>query len=69
MRILDNLHVPQVRGFKMVSLNIGSLPHHVEKLRTWLLEQNIDLTETCLDRDVTDNRNALRAWSAIFGCP
>jgi hypothetical protein len=53
----------------MVSLNIGSLPHHVEKLRIWLLEQNIDLTETCLDRDVTDNRNALRAWSAIFGCP
>ena len=39
----DKLDLPQVRGFKMVSLNIASLPLHIDEFRTWLDNKNIDL--------------------------
>jgi hypothetical protein len=41
----DKLDLPQVRGFKMVSLNIASLPLHIDEFRTWLdmYNKNIDL--------------------------
>jgi exonuclease III len=52
----DKLDLPQVRGFKMVSLNIASLPLHIDEFRTWLDNKNIDviaLNETRLDNTLS----------------
>ena len=55
----DNLRVPEVRGFKMVSLNIASLPLHVDEFRFWLSSQDFDLiafNESRLDSSICDSK-------------
>ena len=39
----------------MASLNITSLPHHIDELRVWMRDQNLDLlatNETRLDSSI-----------------
>ena len=66
--IPDYLQMPKVRGFKMVSLNIVSLPLHIDEFRIWLAEQNIDLiafNETRLDSNINDNQVRLNNYELI----
>ena len=47
--------VPKVRGFKMASLNIASLPSHIDELEVWMEDQNLDIiaiNETRLDSTI-----------------
>lgn len=52
----------------MVSLNIGSLPRHIDELRFWLTDQNIDiiaLNETRLDKTITDGEITIENYSIV----
>ena len=52
----------------MVSLNIVSLPLHIDEFRIWLAEQNIDLiafNETRLDSNINDNQVRLNNYELI----
>ena len=49
----------------MVSLNIVSLPLHIDEFRIWLTEQNIHLitfNETRLDSNINDNQVRLNNY-------
>ena len=49
--------VPQTRGFKIASLNIASLPAHMDELRLLMADKNLDvlaINETRLS-DSIDN--------------
>ena len=49
--------VPQTRGFKIASLNIASLPAHIDELRLFMADKNLDvlaINETRLS-DSIDN--------------
>ena len=52
-----NLFLPKSRGFKMASLNITSLPKHIDELRILLEKSPIDvlaINETRLDSSIRD---------------
>ena len=64
----DKLDLPQVRGFKMVSLNIASLPLHIDEFRTWLDNKNIDviaLNETRLDNTLSTNQLKINNYELV----
>ena len=49
--------MPKCRGFKMTSLNITSLLKHIDELRVFLNDQNIDvlaINETRLNESISD---------------
>ena len=64
-----NLRIPQVRGFKMVSLNVASLPLHIDEIRAWLDDQiDIDaiaVNETRLDDSIPNNMVKLRDYELV----
>lgn len=52
----------------MVSLNIVSLPLHLDEFRIWLAEQNIDIiafNETRLDSNINDNQVRLNNYELV----
>ena len=49
--------MPKCRGFKMASLNITSLLKHIDELRVFLNDQNVDvlaINETRLNQSIFD---------------
>ena len=53
----SNTLMPKCRGFKMASLNITSLLKHIDELRVFLNDQNIDvlaINETRLNESISD---------------
>ena len=64
-----NTKLPKVRGFKLVSLNIVSLPLHIEEQRLWSAEQDIDLlliNETRLDSSISNLYVFLNNYNLYF---
>ena len=53
------ISIPSMRGFKLASLNIASLPKHIDELRV-LLSDNplgiLSINETRLDDSVSETR-------------
>ena len=50
--------VPQARGFKIASLNIASLPAHIDELRLLMADKNLDvlaINETRLSDSIDDS--------------
>lgn len=57
-----------MRGFKMASLNIASLPRHIDELRIWLNDQNVDIlaiNETRLDSTIPDESVKISNYEII----
>ena len=60
--------IPRVRGFKMASLNIVSLPLHIDQIRILLEDQIIDvlaLNETRLDPSIPDHLVAVDGYTIL----
>ena len=58
----------KVRGFKIASINITSLPLHIEELRLIMADQCLDLlavNETRLDSTITDNLVHIDGYSIL----
>ena len=58
----------KVRGFKIASINVASLPLHIEELRLIMADQCLDLlavNETRLDSTITDNLVHIDGYSII----
>lgn len=59
---------PKARGFKMVLLNIVSLPKHIDEIRMLLVDQPIDLiafNETRLDPSIADGQVKICGYEII----
>ena len=50
--------IPHIRGFKIASLNIVSLPKHIDELRLLMCDQNLDviaINETRLSSSIDNS--------------
>ena len=57
--------LPSMRGFKLASLNIASLPKHIDELRVLLSDNPLDIlsiNETRLDDSVSDDEVYINSW-------
>ena len=60
--------LPHVRGFKLASINITSLPKHIDELRILLADRSIDIlaiNETRLDDSVLDHEVHMLGYDII----
>lgn len=60
--------LPSTRGFKLASLNIASLPKHIDELRVLLSDSPLDvlsINETRLDDSVSDNEVYIPGYEII----
>ena len=60
--------MPKCRGFKMASLNITSLLKHIDELRVFLNDQNIDvlaINETRLNESILDQEVKVQGYDII----
>ena len=60
--------MPKCRGFKMASLNITSLLKHIDELRVFLNDQNIDvlaINETRLNESIFDQEVKVQGYDII----
>ena len=60
--------LPRERGFKLASLNITSLPKHIEELRILLADRSIDIlaiNETRLDDSILDRKVHILGYDII----
>ena len=60
--------MPKCRGFKMASLNITSLLKHIDELRVFLNDQNIDvlaINETRLNDSIFDQEVKVQGYDII----
>ena len=60
--------LPSMRGFKLASLNIASLPKHIDELRVLLSDKPLDIlsiNETRLDDSVSDNEVYIPGYDII----
>ena len=60
--------LPSKRGFKMASLNITSLPKHIDELRVFLAASTIDIlaiNETRLDSSIHDNEVHIPGYEIV----
>ena len=58
LRKQNDFNLPKTRGFKIASLNIASLPKHLDELRLNMINQYLDiliLNETRLDDTISDS--------------
>ncbi len=56
LRKQNDFNLPKTRGFKIASLNITSLPKHLDELRLNMINQHLDiliLNETRLDDTIS----------------
>ena len=62
------LFLPRERGFKLASLNITSLPKHIDELRILLADRYIDIlaiNETRLDDSILDRKVHILGYDII----
>ena len=67
MRICLSL-VPQARGFKIASLNIASLPAHIDELRLLMADKNLDvlaINETRLSDSIDDSCIHIQGYDIV----
>ena len=60
--------LPRERGFKLASLNITSLPKHIDELRILLADRSIDIlaiNETRLDDSILDREVHILGYDII----
>ena len=60
--------IPKTRGFKMASLNVVSLTRHIDEIRIWSQQQNLDLlaiNETRLDPFITSEQINLPGYVVL----
>jgi hypothetical protein len=60
--------VPAIRGFKIASLNIASLPKHIDELRVCMNAKEIDvlaINETRMDDSVPIESIAIQGYNWI----
>ena len=64
----DTPFLPCKRGFKLASLNITSLPKHIDELRILLADKSIDvlsINETRLDETINDQDVYISGYDII----
>jgi len=60
--------LPSMRGFKLASLNIASLPQHIDELRVLLSDNPLDIlsiNETRLDDSVSDDKVYISGYDIV----
>ena len=60
--------VPQARGFKIASLNIASLPAHIDELRLLMADKNLDvlaINETRLSDSIDDSCIHIQGYDIV----
>ncbi len=61
-------NLPKTRGFKISSLNITSLPKHLDELRLNMINQYLDiliLNETRLDDTISDSEISIDKYDIV----
>ncbi len=68
LRKQNDFNLPKTRGFKIASLNITSLPKHLDELRLNMINQHLDiliLNETRLDNTISDSEISIDKYDIV----